>query len=233
MKPRAIALHSGGLDSTVAAHLAMREVDIACALTFDYGQRARKREMQAAGLSCEAMGVEHRIIELPWLAEATGTALVNEDAQIPKVTSDALGEGDEERAEAVWVPNRNGVLIAAAAAIAEGMGTDRIVTGFNAEEAESFPDNSAPFVEATNEALEYSTRNSVKLMSPTLHMTKGEIARQFILLELEPNAFWCCYEGGERLCGECESCARTIRAFKSAGGWDLISDRFDTRHGGQ
>ena len=226
MPTKAIALHSGGLDSTVAAHLAMREVEIACALTFDYGQRARKRETIAAGLSCEAMGVEHRIVELPWLAEATRTALVNEGEAIPSVSPDALGEGDDERAAAVWVPNRNGVLIAAAAAIAEGMGVERIVAGFNAEEAEAFPDNSAPFVEATNEALEYSTRNSVKLMSPTLHMTKGEIAHQFVLLDLEPDSFWCCYEGGERLCGKCESCARTIRAFRQEGAWAAISDRF-------
>ena len=53
-----------------------------------------------------------------------------------------------ETARAVWVPNRNGVLINAAAAFAERSGCSQVVVGFNREEAATFPDNSADFLEA-------------------------------------------------------------------------------------
>ena len=124
------------------------------------------------------------------------------------------------------VPNRNGTLVAMAAAFAESTGTDSIIMGLNLEEAAAFPDNSEAFLKATNEALALSTLKGVKLESPTVGMMKAEIAQEFIRLDIDPGLFWCCYEGGERLCGKCESCARAIRAFKAVGGWDLVSARF-------
>ena len=62
----------------------------------------------------------------------------------------------------MWVPNRNGVFIAIAAAFAESLGADLVVTGFNAEEAATFPDNSAAFAAAATESLRFSTANGVR-----------------------------------------------------------------------
>lgn len=222
----AIALLSGGLDSAVALMLARRECNIALALTFDYGQRAAPREVEAARTLCRTLSVEHRVIALPWLAEETQTALVDRSHPLPSVAPADLEEGAAARAEEVWVPNRNGVFIAVAAALAEARGCGAVVAGFNAEEAATFPDNSASFVEATDRALALSTRAGVRLLCPTVAMTKEEIARRFVDLAIGPGLLWPCYDDGERLCGRCESCARTIRAFRRIGAWELIRSRF-------
>lgn len=226
-KQRAITLLSGGLDSVVATRLAMESMDVVAALTFDYGQRAFPRESELAERTCEEWGIEFRSIELPWLGDWTDTALVDRSEELPMVSADDLEEGAEDRAKALWVPNRNGAFVAVAAAFAESTDTDCIVMGLNAEEAATFPDNSEAFMKATNEALKFSTLKGVRLESPTVGMTKAEIARAFIRLEIDPELLWCCYEGGEKLCGRCESCARTIRAFKGVSGWGLIANRFE------
>ncbi|MBN1282678.1 MAG: 7-cyano-7-deazaguanine synthase QueC [Proteobacteria bacterium] len=226
MKPRAIALHSGGLDSCVAARLAMREAEIALAITFDYGQRAAEREAEAALEFCRRFGIEHRTVELPWLAELGSSALTHAERPLPVAAAETLDQGAKGRAEAVWVPNRNGLFVAIAASFAEGLGAERVIAGFNAEEAAAFPDNGAGFIEATDRALSLSTLKRVRLLCPARDMEKGEIAAEFVGLDLDPRAFWCCYDGGERHCGACESCARSIRAFRSAGAWDLVSERF-------
>jgi 7-cyano-7-deazaguanine synthase len=228
-KPTAIALLSGGLDSIVATRLAMEQTDVVAALTFDYGQRAYAREGEIAERACEEWGIEFRSIELPWLAEWTDTALVARGESLPEISPDKLDVGADDRARRVWVPNRNGSFVAVAAAFAESTSTDSIVMGLNAEEAAAFPDNSEAFLKATNEALALSTLKGVRLESPTVGMTKSEIAREFMRLDIDPGLFWCCYEGGESLCGRCESCARAIRAFKAAGGWDLVSHRFESK----
>lgn len=229
MTPRinkAVTLLSGGLDSTVATLLARRDFDVDLALTFDYGQRAAVREIEAARALCDHLGIEHGVIELPWLAEITCTALVDKGKELPQVSPEALDRDAGERAAAVWVPNRNGVFIAIAAAIAESKNFGTIIAGFNAEEAVTFPDNSAAFVESTNAALGLSTSNEIRVTSPVLSMSKSEIAEQFVALNIDPSMFWCCYDGGEKLCGRCESCARSMRAFQKIGAWRIISRRF-------
>jgi len=226
---KAIALLSGGLDSVVAMRMATESMDVVCALTFDYGQRAYARESEIAKRLCRQWDTEFRPIELPWLAQWTDTALVDRGAKLPLTSPEELDERAEERARAVWVPNRNGVFVAVAAAFAESTGSDCIIMGLNAEEARTFPDNSERFMDATNDALAFSTLENIRLLSPTVGMTKQEIVRKFIELDIDPGLFWCCYDGGEMLCGRCESCARAIRAFKAAGGWELVADRFESR----
>ena len=229
MASKAVTLLSGGLDSIVATRIAMETTDVVAALTFDYGQRAYAREGEIAERACEEWGIEFRSIELPWLSEWTDTALVDKGEKLPQTSPDKVDEGAGDRAKRVWVPNRNGSFVAVAAAFAESTGTDSIIMGLNAEEAKTFPDNSEEFLRATNEALKLSTLKGVRLESPTLGMTKAEIAQEFMRLDIDPTLFWCCYEGGRDLCGRCESCARAVRAFKSAGSWELVSNRFASK----
>lgn len=223
---RALVLLSGGLDSSVALAMGNATFDIALAVTFDYGQRAASREIEASRGICRTFAIEHRVIDLPWLAQATSTALVDRGEPLPHVSPEQLDVDADSRAAAVWVPNRNGVFIAIAAAIAESAGIDTVIAGFNAEEAAAFPDNGCAFVEATNAALLRSTRTGVRVESPTLALSKAAIARAFVDLSLDPAHLWCCYDGGAALCGRCESCARTIRAFRTIGRWDDVRRRF-------
>jgi 7-cyano-7-deazaguanine synthase len=115
------------------------------------------------------------------------------------------------------VPNRNGVLIAMAAVWAEVNDVPYVVTGFNREEAATFPDNSLEFIEAQNGALRYSTRNGVQVTSPTARMDKVEIVRAGHRAGAPLELCWPCYLGGDTPCGRCESCLRFRRAMDAAG----------------
>ena len=79
MNKKAIILLSSGLDSLVSLYLAKKEYEIILAITFDYGQKASVDEIEAARKICEKFQIEHKVIKLPFLAEATDNALVNND----------------------------------------------------------------------------------------------------------------------------------------------------------
>ncbi len=223
---KAIALLSGGLDSSVALSMASDVHEIACALTFDYGQRAARREIDSATALCTKLSIRHQVIELPWLAEITGTALVDTQEDIPLTEERQLDEmaAASERARRVWVPNRNGVMVNIAACFADAQNYNIIVVGFNAEEGQSFIDNTPECAAALTKALAYSTLNAPRVVSPVVAMTKREIAAEAHKRGLL--SFWSCYYGGPRMCGRCESCVRTIRAFRDAGHIEDIASIF-------
>lgn len=204
---KGVAILSGGLDSTVSLAAAARKMDLVLALTFDYGQRAARREREASARVARRYRVPHRVVEIPWLAGITRTSLVNRATRLPR------NETSTASAAAVWVPNRNGVFIETAAAHAEALGAARLITGFNREEAATFPDNSAAYVNAVNAALSYSTANGVKVVSFTAGLDKRGIVRLGRRLGAPLDLVWPCYEGGKAWCRTCESCLRALRAL--------------------
>lgn len=215
-----IALLSGGLDSTVAAAMAAKRGGLRLAITADYGQRAAPREIRAGERIAEALGCEHRVVELPFLEAVTRTALVARDRDLPNPTlaelDDAAGAAKASM-RAVWVPNRNGLLINVAAAIGEAIGATRVVVGFNREEAVTFPDNGPEFLAAATAALAYSTANAMVVESPTVLLDKIEIVAEGARIGAPLHYVWSCYAGGERHCCACESCLRLLRALDANG----------------
>lgn len=226
---KGLALLSSGMDCIVALTLAKKGIIVPLALTFDYGQKAAEKEIAMARKVCEHFGIEHRTIKLGWLKEITKTALVEENVEIPLPDNDDLDnyQASLEAAKAVWVPNRNGVMINIAAAFAEARGYDVIITGFNKEEAATFPDNSKAFVEIMDICLEYSTGNGVKVSAPLLDMEKEKIAQVGIEINAPLHLSWSCYLAGEKPCGRCESCKRRQRAFDKAGKKDPLLETME------
>ncbi len=213
---RAVVLLSGGLDSGTSLALWHGAGHaIACCLFVDYGQQARTAEARVSEALARRYDAPWQRVELPWLgdyAARAGCALVGADALPERTVEDP---GDADSAARVWVPARNVVLISAAAAAAEVHGADTIVAGFNREEAETFPDNSADFVRATDAMLAFGTREGVRVESPTLALDKVGIVAAARESGLGPDDFWSCYRDGERPCGVCESCVRAKRAWSA------------------
>ncbi len=207
-----VALLSGGLDSGVAAALFAQEGGnrLSLCLFFDYGQRAREREATASSALAERWGAPWLRVALPWLgelAQRSGSRLVPGTGLLPQGT--AVRPGDAASAEAVWVPARNAVFVAAAAAYAESLHAGFVVAGFNCEEAVTFPDNSPQFLTAASAFLALGTRHGVLVTSPTLAWDKAQIVAVARELGFLPGDFWSCYEGGQAPCGSCESCLRS------------------------
>ena len=214
--PRSVVLLSAGLDSAVNLKCALDRGGVV-ALTFNYGQQAARRENEAAAAMCARYGLHHEVVRLPWLAAITKTALVVKNRSLPCPDVSRLDDcSGRKAAERVWVPNRNGIFLAVAAGFAESFGANEIVPGFNAEEAASFPDNSAEFIQAVNRSLRLSTLNRVRVRCYTARKRKPAIVRLGLRIDAPLDLIWSCYQGGRRMCGKCESCLRLVRAVEEA-----------------
>lgn len=214
---KAVVLLSSGLDSTVNLYVTMTHYEVVRVLTFDYGQRAALKEISQSQKICSLLQLPHQVIELPWFKEITHTALVNRSESIPQgdsVKIDNLAQS-QKTAKHVWVPNRNGVFLNIAASVAEGLGADYVVPGFNKEEAATFPDNSIEYMAALDRSFSFSTANKVKIFCSTANKNKTEIVKIGRELNVPFNLMWPCYFSGEKICRQCESCQRFLRALES------------------
>jgi 7-cyano-7-deazaguanine synthase len=215
-RPKSIVLLSGGLDSAVALKHAAKTSRVGLALTFDYGQRARRREIAAAAAMCRALRIPHKIIRLPWLRTLGRSALTDKSIGLPLGTR-LKGLAGPRSAKAVWVPGRNTAFVAIALAHAEALKCERIVAGFNREEGATFPDNSAPFAAAMDRALRKATKGAVRLECPLINFDKARIAAYGRKIGAPLELAWPCYEGGGKLCWRCESCLRFRNALEKSG----------------
>jgi 7-cyano-7-deazaguanine synthase len=215
----AVILLSGGLDSALNLALAARDGKAHLALTMRYGQRAEAPELAASEKLARHYGAEWKSLDVSWLGEVNPTSLTRKGHALPLFQLDELDRVDlgTASAKAVWVANRNGLFLNIAAAYAEALGQTEVFVGFNREEAATFPDNSAAFMEALNRSLSFSTMNQVKIASYTLDWDKPEIMAQAIDAKLPLDLVWSCYEAGPDRCWVCESCKRSERALLSAG----------------
>lgn len=209
-----IVLLSGGLDSSVSLALALkRGLRVKLALIFDYGQKAARQEIKAGRAIARFYNVRLRIIKIKWLGEvAWQSGLIK--GRLKKIRPNDLVDSRKmyNIAKAVWVPNRNALFINIAAAFAETLKYPYIITGFNREEARTFPDNSTGFVKAINKTLRFSTLSKVKVVSYTSKMTKPQIYKQGLRLNVPLDDTWSCYRGTRKPCGYCESCCRRKKA---------------------
>lgn len=214
----AIVLLSGGLDSLVSLAEAVHSGGRILALTFDYGQRAARREIEASAKISRYYRVKHEVMKLAWLKKISSTPLVRGKGRIP-----SLLVSQKKGADIVWVPNRNGLMINIAASLAEARGEyGKIIIGANKEEGRFFPDNTSAFIKAINHALFYSTRGKVRVMSYTERFTKRQILRRGLKLKAPLYYLWSCYEGGRELCLRCHSCSYLVSALNAEGVWDYF-----------
>ncbi|MGC9515246.1 7-cyano-7-deazaguanine synthase QueC [Methanocrinis sp.] len=217
MRPKAVCLSSGGLDSTVAAAKAKDdgfEIHIFHVL---YGQKAERREKRAVEEIGGALGAaEVRFVRTDLFCGLT--PLTTAEAPIPS--------GDEVEIESptstpsTWVYCRNLVFGSMAAAYAEAMGAESIFVGFNAEEGRSYPDNRPEFVDRFNFLLEKSVASfsrPPKIVAPLVHLLKPDIVRLGSELGAPMELTWSCYREGDLHCGECEACQHRRFGFLEAG----------------
>lgn len=226
MKNKSLVLLSGGLDSGVTLALAAQKSQ-PIALTFDYGQKALKRELKASQKIAQFYGAEHLKVKIDWLSKISDSALLDKNKKIPAIFKrKSCLKDSKKKSSKVWVANRNGLFINIAAVIAESLKIPTILAGFNREEARNFPDNSRNFIKAANRAFHYSTRGKVKLRSFLINLDKTEIVKLALKIKFPLHLIWPCYLAGSKFCGLCESCCRVKIAFKKNGQFLLIKKLF-------
>jgi len=223
-KNKSIILLSGGLDSLVSLAYSKEKYNITLALTFNYGQRAVQKEIEAAQKISEYFGIEHRVIDLPWLGAITQTSLVNTSQNLPDLGSENLDDFERatDSAKNVWVPNRNGVFLNIAACFADSYDFSYIIFGANLEEGTTFPDNTQDFIDRINTSFRFSTLVKPKVFAPLINFNKSDIIRTAIQISAPLNLVRSCYRSEEKHCGLCESCLRLKRALSANNALSLV-----------
>lgn len=215
---KSVVLLSAGLDSTTNLFLSHKKEKVILTLTFNYGQKAAVKEIESAQKLSSFLGIPNKVVRLPFFSEFQASSLIQKDQAIPTGTEIQMDDKNQslKTAKSVWVPNRNGIFLNIAAGFAEALGVQKIIPGFNLEEAQTFPDNTADFMKATTTALTYSTVNKVQVECYTVQWDKTQIAKEAKKLNVPFDLMWPCYFAKEKWCGECESCQRSKRALKNA-----------------
>jgi 7-cyano-7-deazaguanine synthase len=216
---RAIALLSGGLDSSTALAIAVEQRYRPYALSFRYGQR-HERELAAAQAIARHFGcVEHKVIDLD-LRVFGGSALTDDGIALPLDRDDtALASG----VPVTYVPARNLIFLSIATAYAEVTGANDIFLGITAIDFSGYPDCRPEFLDAFAEAAQLATKagtedgRTLRFHAPLITLSKAEIVREGTQLGVPWELTWSCYAGREQACGRCDSCRLRLKGFAEAG----------------
>jgi 7-cyano-7-deazaguanine synthase len=220
-----VVLFSGGLDSTTALAWALSRYERAHALTFDYGQRHRV-EIALARKAARRLGVPQAVLKVD-LRPVGGSALTDPRIPLPRsLRRPALRAGPP----ATYVPFRNGIFLALAAAWAEARGVRDLVCGFHVADSPDYPDTTRAFVTAMEKAVRAGTKAAFggpapRIVAPLMGLDKPAIIRLGLRLGADYSYAVSCYAGSERPCGTCPSCRIRARAWKAVGREDPLVAR--------
>ena len=224
---KSIVLFSGGLDSTTAIYWALERYEKVFALTFDYGQRNRI-ELDMAGKVAQKLSVPQKILRVN-LKQIGGSSLTDTKLSLPQYER---MEEIEEGLPSTYVPFRNGIFLALAAAWAEVVGIKEIVCGFNVIDSPNYPDTRKQFVQAMQEAINLGTKASlspekIKIIAPFLKMKKSDIIKEGLSLNVDYSFAISCYCGEEIPCQKCSSCVLRQKAWEEVGLQDPLILRLE------
>jgi len=212
----AVSLLSGGRGSSTLLHYVKNKFASRplYALTIRYGQK-HVRETDCALAQARAAGVrEHRQIDLSFFGElvAAASALTDPAVPVPALAELAPGQLDQPP---TYVPNRNMLFLALAAAFAEARGSAAVFYGAQAQDRYGYWDCTSEFLDRMNAVLGLNRRQPVVLQAPFMLLRKSEILKIGLDLRVNYAETWSCYRGGERPCGECPSCVERRAAFEA------------------
>lgn len=214
----AVVLLSGGLDSTTLVHHVRRDLlrTPVYALSVHYGQR-HSRELDCARVQADAAGVaEHRVVDLSGVAALVreGTTLVEGGGDVPDLSALSPSQLDQPP---TYVPNRNMVLLAVAAAYAEAKGADELYYGAQAMDAYGYWDCTPDFVSRLNAVFALNRRSPVGVLAPFASLRKSETLRIGMRLGVDYAHTWSCYRGAATPCLTCPTCVERRSAFAEVG----------------
>ncbi len=215
---KAVILLSGGLDSSTVLYQAKAEGHECYAISFDYQQRHR-RELDSAHLVAKTSGVvEHQVVNFD-LRQWGGSALTDNTIDLPEQRS--LQEMSQH-IPITYVPARNTIFLSFALGYAEAIAAEFVYIGVNALDYSGYPDCRPDYIQAMQEVFRLGTKQgregqSIKIISPLIHLQKTEIIQLGNQLGVPWELTWSCYAGEEVACGVCDSCRLRLAAFQELG----------------
>jgi 7-cyano-7-deazaguanine synthase len=210
---KSIVLFSGGIDSTTALYWVLQQRKKISALTFDYGQR-HLVEIELAQRLTAGLNISHKILRVD-LNQIGGSSLTDPSLPLPEYERAAQ---IKKGLPATYVPFRNGIFLALAAAWAETNKSHEIICGFHVLDSPNYPDTQEAFVRSMEKAINSGTGavfggKKIRILAPFLKLSKSEIILKGLSLGADYSYSISCYSGSEVPCMRCSSCLLRQQAW--------------------
>ncbi len=217
IRPKAVVLLSGGLDSATCLAIA-RDSGFDCyCLSFEYGQR-HSAEVDYSREIARVLGASRHWISRIDIGAFGGSALTDDAIDVP------VNEESEEEIPVTYVPARNTIFLSYALAWAEVLGAQSIYIGVNAVDYSGYPDCRPEFIASFEKLASLATKagvegNGVVIETPLIEMSKAEIIKTGTALGVNYRMTVSCYQLSDEgeACGICDSCRIRRAGFLSAG----------------
>lgn len=222
----AVCLVSGGMDSCVTAAIANEEAKELAFLHISYGHRTEQRERRAFEELADHYQVNQRlIVSVEYLTQIGGSSLT--DREIDVTSAGQRGPG----VPTSYVPFRNSHLLSIATSWAEVIGAQTIYIGAVAEDSSGYPDCRPEFYDAFQQVINRGTKpqTHIEIRTPVIALKKSAIVQVGLELRSPFELTWSCYRNSDEACGDCDSCALRLRAFRMAGVVDPIPYLLDSK----
>lgn len=220
MSKKALVLSSGGVDSTTCLSLAINKFgsENVTSVSFFYGQKHDK-ELKCARELANYYHIKHYELDLSSIMQYSNCSLLTNSTQEIKHQSYAeqIAENGEGRVS-TYVPFRNGLMLSAAAALADSIYENEecdIYIGAHADDAagNAYADCSTEFVDAMAKAINIGTYEKIKIIAPFVNSNKAGVVKKGLELKTPYELTWSCYEGKDTPCGKCGTCIDRAAAF--------------------
>lgn len=218
---KAMVLFSGGIDSTTCLGLAVKKYgkENVIALSISYGQK-HSCETEAACKIAEYYGVERVTLDLSLIFKYSDCSLLSgSEKDIPHESYAEQLEKTDGAPVSTYVPFRNGLFLSSAASIALSKGCSVIYYGAHADDSagNAYPDCSSVFNNAMNTAIYEGSGRQLKIEAPFVGMSKADVVKTGLELNVPYEMTWSCYEGKNKPCGKCGTCLDRQNAFRLNG----------------
>ena len=210
-KPSIVVLLSGGLDSSVLLADLQRRGHRLLALGCRYGAKHNRRELACARRMCAARDIPFQTIDLGFIGACFQSHLLQGGGDIPR------DPYDKASMRQTVVPFRNGILLAAAAGLAESAGAGAVAIAAHGGDHAIYPDCREPFMRSMGAAMRQGTYARIRLLRPYVGRSKAWIVARGAKLGVDFSRTWSCYVGGAMHCGSCGTCRERREAFLLAG----------------
>ena len=215
----AVVLASGGLDSTVTAAVARRDGCRLYLLTIAYGQRHGIETDRARRVAAWVGAVHHLV--LPVDLRPIGGSALTADQPVPR---DRPQADRQAGIPSTYVPARNTIFLALAAAYAETVSAPFVYLGANVLDYSGYPDCRPEFLRAFEQVARLGTRmgaegTRLEIRAPLITLSKAEIIRLGAELDVPFALTHSCYDPTPDglACGRCDSCQIRLEGFRAAG----------------
>jgi len=223
MVQNAVCLVSGGLDSCVSTFIAKNKGYDIYALSFNYGQRHKKEIECAKDILSEVKTKDHIVFNLD-LRMFGKSSLVDDSLNIPKnYNLENIGKN----IPSTYVPARNTIFLSIALAYAETVDANAIFIGATSQDYSGYPDCRPEYIKSYQKMADLATKRGIEgksiiIEAPLLYLTKAEIIKKGLDLQVPFKKTWSCYKGDKKACGRCDSCLLRLKGFKEAEYHDPI-----------